>query len=78
MVMAETAVEAGSRYTEGERRGEAPELEPGSRNPPEPELVLRPEVSPGSRGGSGPAETVGGVTWGILSANENEDRCDDG
>ena len=63
--MAEAA-EAGSRYT-GESRGEAPELEPGSRKPPEPELVSRPGASEGSRGGSGPAdadtEAVGGVTW---------------
>ena len=72
--------EAGSRYT-GERRGEAPELEPGSRKPPEPELVLRPGVSEGSRGGSGPAdaETVGGVTWGIMLCQpfRDEDGCDD-
>ena len=57
---------AESLYT-GDTRGEVPDTEPGSRKPPEPELVLRP--GPGSeesRGGSGPAEAdaeaIGGVT----------------
>ena len=74
------AAEAGSRYT-GESRGEAPELEPGSRKPPEPELVSRPgAASEGSRGGSGPAdadtEAVGGVTWRYYQPIRGEYCCD--
>ena len=52
MVMAE------SLYT-GDTRGEVPDTEPGSRKPPEPELVSRPgAASEGSRGGSGPADAA--------------------